>query len=204
VTDSDLVRGLRDRDPTAVKHLKECFLPSIWRFVYVRTNGNRHLAEDIVSDAVLALIRAVGEGFEFENVAGWLRTVAANKLRDHFRAAVRVQHLLQQGRASGVDGNGDPAALQEGLERRQEVWAVMDALPEQHRLVLEWKYVEALSVREIAGRIDTTEKAAESILFRARQEFRQIRERQQKAAASPVGNVRQIRQQKPVDIEAGA
>jgi len=48
----------------------------------------------------------------------------------------------------------------------------MDELPEQHRVALEWKYVDKLSVREIAERLQTTEKAAESILFRARRTFR--------------------------------
>ncbi len=49
----------------------------------------------------------------------------------------------------------------------------MDELSDQQRMALEWKYVERLSVREIAERLDTSEKAAESILFRARKEFRQ-------------------------------
>ncbi|MGE3778438.1 MAG: hypothetical protein AB7F89_14730, partial [Pirellulaceae bacterium] len=36
----------------------------------------------------------------------------------------------------------------------------------------EWKYLDGLSVREIAVRWEMTEKAAESVLFRARREFR--------------------------------
>jgi RNA polymerase sigma-70 factor (ECF subfamily) len=49
----------------------------------------------------------------------------------------------------------------------------MDDLPEQYRLALEWKYIDGLSVRQIAERLALTEKAAESILFRARREFRE-------------------------------
>jgi hypothetical protein len=49
----------------------------------------------------------------------------------------------------------------------------MDDLPEPYRLVLEWKYVDRLSVQEIAVRMTLTEKAVESILFRARREFRE-------------------------------
>jgi hypothetical protein len=48
----------------------------------------------------------------------------------------------------------------------------MDSLPDQQRLALEWKYLDKLSVREMADRWETTVKAVESILFRARREFR--------------------------------
>ena len=44
---------------------------------------------------------------------------------------------------------------------------------EQTRSALEWKYIDKLSVREIAERLDVTEKAAESMLFRGRREFRE-------------------------------
>jgi hypothetical protein len=48
----------------------------------------------------------------------------------------------------------------------------MDELTDQHRTALEWKYVDKLSVRDIAGRWEATEKSVESILFRARRELR--------------------------------
>ena len=49
----------------------------------------------------------------------------------------------------------------------------MEKLPENYRFALEWKYVDRLSVKEIARRLETTEKSAESILFRARNALRQ-------------------------------
>jgi RNA polymerase sigma factor (sigma-70 family) len=63
--------------------------------VYAKVQSDRHLAEDIVGKAVLALIKAAADPeFEVQNLGGWLRTVASNKIADHFRAAARVQHLI--------------------------------------------------------------------------------------------------------------
>ncbi len=158
-----------------MRHLSDAFLPSVWRFVYVRVNGDQHLAEDIVSETVLALIRAVSDKkTEIRNPGAWLRSVASNKVTDHFRAAARVQHLIDEAKkTSPLAEDEDAVKKQELLERRAEVRDVLDELTEQQRLALEWKYVDKLSVREIAERMQTTEKAVESVLFRARRDFRE-------------------------------
>ena len=141
----------------------------------MRVRGDRHLAEDIVSESVLALLKAVSApDYEIQSPSAWLRTVAVNKVRDHFRAAARVQHLIDQAALnSSIPPVPQPSSLEELNEQRATVRRVMDDLPEQHRLVLEWKYIDHLSVREIGERLSMTEKAAESILFRARREFRE-------------------------------
>jgi RNA polymerase sigma factor (sigma-70 family) len=175
LNDSALLEGLRRHDPAAAQHLSDCFLPSVWRFVYVRVKGDRHLAEDIVSESVLALVRAVSDPrVDIGNPMAWLRSVAAHKVADHFRAAARVQHLIDQAKqASPVSDGRDAVQEHELRERREEIRQVLDQLPEQTRLALEWKYVDKLSVKVIAERLDITEKAAESSLFSGRKEFRQ-------------------------------
>ena len=51
---------------------------------------------------------------------------------------------------------------------------VLDELSDRQRRVLEWKYLESLGVREMAERLGETEKAVESLLYRARREFRRL------------------------------
>ncbi|QDU38074.1 RNA polymerase sigma factor SigM [Maioricimonas rarisocia] len=175
MTENELVQGLRERDPAAIQQLNESWLPSIWRFVYVRVGRDQHLAEDIVSESVLALIRTAADpASEIRNLGGWLRSVATHKVNDHFRAVARVQHLIDKaGQTAATHIDDDPAADQEREERRADIRDVMDGLPDKHRMALEWKYVEKLSVGEIAARLKVTVKAAESTLFRARREFRE-------------------------------
>lgn len=175
MNDTDLVDGLRQRRPAAVAHLMDCYVPSLWRCVYVRAHGDKHLTEDVVSEVVLALLKAVADKtVDIVSPMAWLRGVAIHKLQDYYRAAARVQHLIDQaGTIEQSDHQSDPVAHHERAEQRATIRRVMDGLDEQHRLVLEWKYIDGLSVREIARRFGVTEKAAESILFRARREFRE-------------------------------
>jgi RNA polymerase sigma factor (sigma-70 family) len=159
-----------------MQSLCDCHLPSLWRFVYTRVGGDAHLAEDITSETVLAMLTAIAsdpDGVEIINLGGWLRTVAGRRVSDHFRAVSRVQHLLEQVASNPRSEAADPAGQKELEETRCEVRRAMDKLPAEYRLALEWKYLDNLSVREIALRWETTEKSAESILFRARREFRE-------------------------------
>ena len=52
------------------------------------------------------------------------------------------------------------------------VQSILDHLPARYGDVLEWKYIEGLSVAEIGERLNVGTKAAESLLTRARVAFR--------------------------------
>jgi RNA polymerase sigma factor (sigma-70 family) len=201
--------------------LCDCYLPSLWRYVYTRVNGDRHLAEDITNETILAMLTTIqlpasamplnqsqsqSENHadrEILNLAGWLRTVAGRRITDHFRAAARVQHLLQQSPNNRPDTDeADPSRQHELTETRVEVRQAMDSMPDQYRMALEWKYLDKLSVREIAERWGMTEKAAESILFRARREFRERLAKQQPAEPTRNEPSRNGKRSRPLDSTA--
>jgi RNA polymerase sigma factor (sigma-70 family) len=170
----------------------------------MRVQGDRHLAEDITSETVLALLGSVQSesSQEIMNPAGWLRTVAGRRVQDHFRAVSRVRHLIEEAAGMSLAGEVDPAKHIEVEETRAEVRQVMDQLSDQHRVALEWKYLDKLSVREIADRWATTEKSAESILFRARREFRdQLNNRQAPEAAEKPCNGSRASQHAPPPLD---
>ncbi|MCA9137014.1 MAG: sigma-70 family RNA polymerase sigma factor [Planctomycetales bacterium] len=177
---TEIIDGLRKRDPRAARDLNEYFVPSVWRFVFFRVGRDSHLAEDIVAEVVLALMSAVTSDTSIESPAAWMRTVAQRRIQDHFRAVARVRHLIDQAqhehaRTSAVEAAQQDPAIQHDQElRRQRVRDAMNELPDNYRMALEWKYVDRLTVKEIAKRMDTTEKSAESILFRARQALRSV------------------------------
>lgn len=172
---TEFIDGLRARDPVAAQHLHKFFVPSIWRFVFFRVDRDSHLTEDIVAESVLALVAAAGAETAIENPAAWLRTVALRRIQDHYRAAARVKHLIDQAQHQSQDNRkDDPAVMHDQELNRQRVRDAMEELPEHYRMALEWKYVDRVGVKEIAARLAATEKGAESILFRARRALREL------------------------------
>jgi RNA polymerase sigma factor (sigma-70 family) len=80
-----------------------------------------------------------------------------------------VRAILETLAAPAAD-EPESGALREQLHRL--VAATLDSLPGHQGEALEWKYVDGLSVQEIADRLRLGHKAAESLLTRARDSFR--------------------------------
>ncbi len=66
----------------------------------------------------------------------------------------------------------DPENAFDRAEIGRLVQVALDQLPSHYGSALEWKYLEGLSVKQIAGKLKLSPKAVESLLTRAREAFR--------------------------------
>jgi RNA polymerase sigma-70 factor (ECF subfamily) len=148
-----------------------------------------HAAEDIASETMLALLRGIDRvDADAPKIAGWLAAVVRFKVADYQRSVIRAREKLNLV-AAEVDGAAtSPSAPLEVAETREAVLSVLGQLGERQRIVLEWKYLDLLGVKQIAERLGDTEKAVEAVLYRARREFRRLFDLQQ-ARPSPVSEV---------------
>jgi RNA polymerase sigma-70 factor (ECF subfamily) len=157
----------------------------VWRQAHALV-GDIHIAEDITSETMLALLKNVDRlQTDAPKIAGWLRVVVRCKAADHQRKDFRARNKLQTVAEASTNGATStcPSAPLEAEETRARVLRVLDALPDRQRLVLEWKYLDALRVRQIAERLGETEKAVETVLYRARREFRRLLEHKRPGTA---------------------
>jgi RNA polymerase sigma-70 factor (ECF subfamily) len=126
---------------------------------------------------MLAMLRNVRQiETDVPNIGGWLRSVVEFKAIDHFRKQIRNRDRLHNLVAQPVVEQNEPspsASLESG-ETRDRVLDVLGKLPVRQREVLECKYLDGLSVRDIATRLGETEKSIESLLYRGRREFRRL------------------------------
>jgi RNA polymerase sigma-70 factor (ECF subfamily) len=109
----------------------------------------------------------------------WLFGIARRRVALHYRRrAVMGYPASLSNPFDEVAELGDVSVLPddviEQVEQSSVVRAAILVLPEERRKVLLWKYVEGLSVAAIAGRMERTVKAVESLLSRAREELRDL------------------------------
>lgn len=173
MTDGELWNLAREGDEPAWRTLYQRYLPTVWRYVFLRLGRDRQLVEDVVSETFLALVRLLStREAPVDSLAGWLLSVARHKIDDQWRRDGRQETMLAQVCQTTCDAAADAASECEQHEVRLRVLSLLGELPPDERMVLEWKYLDGHSVREIARRLGRTEKAVESLLFRARRAFR--------------------------------
>jgi len=164
-------RGLLDAvlagDERAWRAWYDESFPGLYAYALWRCGGARHPADEVVQETWLAAVRRL-RSFDPArgSFAGWLRAIAANVLRNHFRRDARRRAAA--GAAARPEAQG--AAADE--DRAGRVAAALAALPGRYEAVLRAKYLEGQAVAAIAAATGDTPKAVESLLSRARQAFR--------------------------------
>lgn len=177
MTDAELLCRVRTGDAEAWRALYRRHIPAAWRQAAALTH-DVHVAEDIASEAMIALLRNLQQvDSDVVSLSAWLRNVVKCRAADHFRKQKNVAGLIVSEGLTICDsiaarGNGHPAAAIEADERRDHVLRALDQLTERDRLMLQWKYFDGLTAKEISERLGETERAVEAVLYRARKEFR--------------------------------
>ncbi len=170
-------RGLRDAalggDAAAWRALYDGAFERVAGYVRWRYGGLADLADDVVQDAWMTAARKLA-AFEPKDCrfAAWVCGIAANVLRHHLRSRTRYRRRV------GSLGDADPPAAEVDREKAERVAAALASLPERSERVLRAKYLDRMSVDDIAAAWGESPKAVESLLSRARQAFREAYEKQ--------------------------
>jgi len=177
---------LRDRilggDSEAADHFFQRHLDTLYEFVHYRVGGDRGLAEDLVQDTMLEGVRHLARFDGRSTLHTWLCGIAKNKIREwrKKRRPVPVADLLDETDGeieailAEVDREPLPEWVLERSETRELVGATLSSLPPDYRSVLVAKYIDGQSVSEIGRGLGRGEKAAESVLSRARLAFSRV------------------------------
>ena len=180
-SDKKLARRMARGDQSAFDEFFDTNFARLYRFTVSRIGND----EDAVKDIVQAVLcRAVEKIDTYRGEAAlytWLCRLCRNEISDHLRRRGRIldhefvlDDLTIRGVLESLDRgeDDDPQHLTERYQLGSLIQSILDYLPARQGNVLEWKYVHGLSVREIAERLQTTETAVQSLLARARENFR--------------------------------
>lgn len=158
------------------------YFPGLFRFALSRLgeeDGAEEAAQAALGRALTRLQTYRGEAALFTWLCTFCRHEIAAIVEKRRRAGTTValvEDTPEVRAALEVLAAADASGPEDVLRRRETarlVQATLDALPPRYGDALEWKYVQGLSVSEIAERLAVGPKAAESLLTRAREAFRQ-------------------------------
>jgi RNA polymerase sigma-70 factor, ECF subfamily len=169
-----------DGDERAFDEFFTVYSPRLFRFSLRRLNSEDE-AEDVVQKTLATAFRKLSTWRGEAALFTWLCTICRHEISAHWQRAGRrpersladdVPEIRAALEAMARDaGNPYQQLVQRDLAER--VHLALDYLPHPYGDVLEWKYIRGLSVQEIGVRLNSTPKAVESMLSRARDAFRE-------------------------------
>lgn len=174
--DRVLVGRMIAGDERAFDEFFEANFAPMFRFALRRLDGNEDAAEEVVQAALSSAVTKLATYRGEAALMTWLIAFCRNEISAWWRRAKREPSTaLFADDLAHVEAVLDSLAMThaESSDTSRVVQSILDRLPRHYGDVLEWKYIDSLSVNDIAARLGTTAKAAESLLTRARNAFRE-------------------------------
>ena len=156
-------------EPDQFRTFYTAALPRVYGYFYYRLGADSALAEDLTQDTFLAAVAELKRGTTVVAPLPWILGIARHKLLDHLRRQRRSgwKHLPWEGADDVSLRLSDD--LESACERALDVLADVPS-PQREALVL--RYFDGLSVLQVAGVLDRSVSAVESLLARGRLAFR--------------------------------
>lgn len=158
-------------DAVAFRRWYDAAVVRVYSYLYGRC-GDAALAEELTQQA---FIQAVRHWQSFDGRADpvtWVCSIARNRLTDHYRELDRQErrHLRLVVREIQMQD----AAAGRAVEDREAIMGALRGLPALQRAALVLRFVDGLSVRDVAAELGRSEDATESLLRRAKDRFRML------------------------------
>jgi RNA polymerase sigma-70 factor, ECF subfamily len=177
-----LAARARRGEQAAFEQLIDRFQAEIFRMVYYRTRS-RMDAEDLTQEIFMQAYRHVNRLQNPERFRAWLYTIAANRVRDFLRRRRVLSFFVTATEDEPEDfpdrqAHAAPGTLDRLIQR--EFWSELQRLAAQlsrwEREVFFLRFIDQLSLREIAEVLKKSESAVKTHLYRALQKFKENRE----------------------------
>lgn len=151
--------------------LYERYADAVYRHCYFRVS-DKEAAEDIAHETFARMWEYAAEGNQADNPKALLYRIAGNLVIDHYRRKKAVSlEVLQE---EGFDPRGSDEESVTGEAEGSEALALLAHLPEKDRAVVAMRYIDGLSVSEIAKLTDETPNVISVRIHRAVKKLRDI------------------------------
>jgi len=177
----DLLSAAGSGAGPALREFYDEHFPGVYRYVLCRVDGSHAEAEEIVQDVFYQAFRDFAQYDASRPPGAWLRGIARHRVLDFYRRTKR-RPVLEVAfsrfdedfarRLFDLETGELPDREIERTELAGMVELVLSDLPNDYETVLRLRYLDEKSVNEIARALNTTPKAAEARLYRARTAFR--------------------------------
>lgn len=168
-SDRELVERVAGGDRAAVRLLFMRHHARVYRFA-ARQTGSEMMADDIANEVFLELWRQAPAFQGRSEVSTWLLGIARFKALSALRK--RREEAIDEDEAAAIPDTGDtPEVAVMKDDKATALRGMVNALPEEHRTVIDLAYYHAKSVAEIAEILQIPVATVKTRMFYARKKL---------------------------------
>jgi RNA polymerase sigma-70 factor (ECF subfamily) len=165
-TDAELAAACLAGEREAFAVLVERHQHAVFNLAY-RMTGNAAEADDVAQESFIRAYRKLAQFRTDGSFRNWTMGICANLARNRFRQRTR-REAAEQRHAEFVEFDGPPAP---GTDHHEALDRALMSLPETIRIPVVLKYIEGLSIEDIARTLKIGMSAAKMRLVRGREEL---------------------------------
>ena len=171
-----LLLKLRQRDPDAFAKVYDLYVDPIYRFIYFKV-PRRQDAEDLTSEAFLKVWQYLTETEEtVRNLRALIYRCAQNLVVDFYRSKTREELMEEEGQLAKVEDARQQNFLAQ-LDAKTAIESlepVLRRIKDEYREVLMLRYIEELSISEIADILEKSKGSVRVLIHRAIKVVREL------------------------------
>jgi RNA polymerase sigma-70 factor (ECF subfamily) len=162
-----LLERAKRAEPGALGMLYDQYIDRIYVYIYHRV-GQADLAEDLTAQVFMRMLEAVRTGHGWQtSFSGWLYRIAHNLVIDHYRRRGRATFVDIEDAAPMQASSGNPVESTETQFERQRLREALSELTDEQAQVISLRFLEDLSIAEVAVTMQKTEGAVKALQYRA-------------------------------------
>ncbi|WP_338790768.1 sigma-70 family RNA polymerase sigma factor [Bernardetia sp. MNP-M8] len=155
------------KDSKNFRFLYEANYEAIFRFLYRKANDEA-LAADLTSQTFIKALQNI-QKFEYKGVpfSAWLYRIASNEFLKYYRKQKKMPvYSLEEETAKKLTNFSEELADERQQERIDQLKKVLEKLKTKDMQMIELRFFEDKSFKEIAFILETTESAAKMRTYR--------------------------------------
>jgi RNA polymerase sigma-70 factor (ECF subfamily) len=157
-------------DEEAYRQFYDLYFNRLLRYLLVATGGAEAAAREAMQLTLVRIVRHIKPFNSEEAFWSWLTVLARSSIVDEVRKRIRYQGLLE--RFFRSEQLNTPAYREADSRLLMLLERELSKLDSDDRALIERRYLEGESLKEIAEAVGTTDRAVESRLLRIRRHLR--------------------------------
>lgn len=164
--DARLLEQARRFDPDALRTLHERFYEPVYRYIRIKVSDS-FASQDLTSEVFVRMLEALKRGKIWHTTPdAWIFGIARNVVADHYRQKSRRPEVMLDERLTASRENGlDQQVMAD--EQREELTRAIGLLTDEQRDVILMRFMEGLSIKDVAEVLNKSPGAVKGLQFRA-------------------------------------